>query len=36
MVAKLGISLDPAKLLPQPMVVNEGNIIESDYTEREE
>ena len=35
MIERLGIALDPRKLLPQPVVVKERDIIE-DYTERGE
>src|SRR5215469_1467551 len=36
MVQRLGIALDPSKLLAQPAVVKEGDIIEAEYTDREE
>jgi hypothetical protein len=36
MIGRLRIPLDPSKLLPQPAVVKEGEIIEADCTEREE
>ena len=36
MVERLGIALDPRKLLPQPVVVKERDIIEAQYTETEE
>jgi hypothetical protein len=36
MVQKLGIVLDPTKLLPQPAVSKEADIIKADYTETEE
>jgi len=36
MVERLGIALDPSKLLPRSMVLKEEDIIEAEYTEREE
>jgi len=36
MVERLGIALDPSRLLPQLVVVKEGDIIEAEYSEREE
>jgi hypothetical protein len=36
MIERLGIALDPSKLLPQPVVVKEANIIEAEYTGTEE
>ena len=36
MVERLGIALDPSKLLPQPVIVKERDIIEAEYIEREE
>ena len=36
MVERLGIALDPTKLLAQPVMVKEGDIIEAEYTDREE
>jgi hypothetical protein len=36
MVERLGIALDPSKLLPQPVVVKGRDIIEAEYAEREE
>ena len=36
MVERLGIALDPSKLLPQPVVEKEAGIIEAEYSDREE
>jgi hypothetical protein len=35
MIERLGIALDPAKLLPQPVLVR-GDIIEAEYADGEE
>ena len=36
LVERLGIALDPTKLLAQPVVVTERDIVEAEYTDRED